>query len=236
MARFLRFLLAVAALPLAGGLTCAFFDVLRHISAPDGALIAPGVVAVFAGLVIQLLAWFVLPMPVKTYVLGHELTHALWGVLFGAKVSKLRVTAQGGSVTLSKSNVLITLAPYVFPFYTILVGMVAWVTRCFVSPLPCPCVWLFVVGFTWSFHCLFTVRSLLQEQPDIDEYGHVFSYVFIWIFNVLGAAVWIVSAAGVPWRSFGGFLCTRVMNAHVLVWHGFVWVYESLRSLPFLQG
>ena len=112
MARFLRFLLAVAALPLAGGLTCAFFDVLRHIPAPDGALIAPGVVAVFAGLVIQLLAWFVLPMPVKTYVLGHELTHALWGVLFGAKVSKLRVTAQGGSVTLSKSNVLITLAPY----------------------------------------------------------------------------------------------------------------------------
>lgn len=236
MARFLRFLLAVVALPLAGGLTCAFFDVLRHIPAPDGALIAPGVVAVFAGLIVQLLAWIVLPMPVKTYVLGHELTHAIWGVLFGAKVSQLRVAAQGGSVTLSKSNVLITLAPYVFPFYTVLVGVVALVTRCFVSPLPWPCVWLFLVGFTWSFHCLFTVRSLLQRQPDIDEYGHVFSYVFIWIFNVLGAAVWVVCVAGISWKAFGGLLGARVASAYAIVWQVCVWIYESLRSLPILQG
>ncbi|MDO5318437.1 MAG: hypothetical protein Q4G65_07430 [bacterium] len=234
--RVLRFLIALAALPLAWGLTWTFINVLGRIPAPEGALVAPGVVVVFAGLVIQLLTWLVLPMPVRTYVLGHELTHALWGVLFGAKVSKLRVAAKGGSVTLSKSNVLITLAPYIFPFYTILVGLVALLTRCFVSPLPWPCVWLFLVGFTWSFHCFFTIRSLLQAQPDIEEYGHVFSYVFIWVFNVLGAAVWVICVAGISWKEFGGLLCTRVTSAYSFVWQGCVWVYESLRTLPVLQG
>lgn len=236
MARFLRFLLAVAALPLACGLTCVLGDVLRNVPASDDALMAPGVLAVFAGLVVQLVMGFLMPIPLKVYVLGHELTHALWGLFFGARVSRLRVSATGGSVTLSKSNVWITLAPYFFPFYTILVGVVALVIRCFVSPLPWPCAWLFVVGFTWGFHCFFTVRSLLQEQPDIEEYGHVFSYVFIWIFNVAGVAMWIVCTSGIPWSLFGRFLLVRTLGAYGFVWSFLVWSYESLRALPILQG
>lgn len=236
MAHVLRLLLAVAAIPLACGFTRAFVDVLRSVPSAGGALIAPEVLAVFAGLVVQLVMGFVLPIPVKVYVLGHELTHALWGCCFGARVSKLRVAATGGSVTLSKSNVWITLSPYFFPFYTVLVGLVALLTRCFVSPLPWPCVWLFAVGFTWGFHCFFTVRSLLQEQPDIEEYGRVFSYVFIWLFNVLGVATWIVCTAGISWSDFGHMLLTRAASAYGFVWAFIVWCYESLRALPVLQG
>lgn len=236
MARILRLLFAVAAIPLACGFTWSFVDVLRSIPASGDALIAPGVWAVFAGLFAQLVLGFFLPIPTKVYVLGHELTHAIWGLLFGARVSNLRVAASGGSVTLSKSNVWITLAPYFFPFYTILVGLAALITRCFVSPLPCPCAWLFVVGFTWGFHCFFTVRSLLQEQPDIEEYGRVFSYVFIWIFNVVGVALWIVCTAGIPWTVFGHSLWTRTVCAYGFVWSFVVSGYESLRALPILQG
>lgn len=236
MAWLLRFLFAVAAVPLACGLTLAFVDVLRNLPAPDGAVVAPGVLAVLAGMVAQLLLGLLLPIPSGVYVLGHELTHAMCGLFFGARVSNLRVAATGGSVTLSKSNVWITLAPYVFPFYTVLVGLVALVTRGFVSPLPWPCAWLFAVGFTWGFHCFFTVRSLLQEQPDIEEYGRVFSYVFIWAFNVVGVATWIVCTSGIPWSCFGRSLLSRTCASYGTVWSFLVWGYESLRALPVLQG
>ena len=231
MAGTLRFLLAGAALPLAWGVTRSLVDVMGEIPAEGGAVVPLGVVAVIAGLVAQLAVWKFLPLPVRAYVLGHELTHALWGLLFGARVSKLRVGTSGGSVTLSKSNVWITLAPYFFPFYTVVVALIALAVRCFVSPLPMPGVWLFAVGFTWCFHCCFTIRSLLQHQPDIEEYGRLFSYVLIWIFNVIGVAVWIVCTAGIPWTAFVRSLLSRAAGAYLAVGSGAAWLSESLCAL-----
>ena len=235
MAGALRFLLAVAALPLAWSVARTLVDLLGALPA-DGARVVPaGVAAVLAGVLAQVAVGRFCPPLQRVYVLGHELTHALWGLLFGARVSKLRVRASGGSVTLSKSNVWITLAPYFFPFYTMLVALAALAVRLFVSPLPLPCAWLFAVGFTWSFHCCFTLRSLLQAQPDVEEYGRLFSYVLIWIFNVVGVAVWIVCAAGVPWRVFGRSLLVRAADAYLALGAAAAWIYESLRSLPVLQ-
>ncbi len=236
MVRILRFLFAVVLLPFAWAIARVFVDVLRAIPASSEAVLPPGVVAVFAGLTLHLIVWSVFPAPVKMYVLGHELTHAVCGLLFGARVSNLRVGASGGSVNVSKSNVWITLAPYFFPFYTILVALVALIVRCFLPALPGPCVWLFAVGYTWCFHCCFTIRSLLQKQPDIQEYGHLFSYVLIWIFNVVGVSLWIVCTAGVPWRLFGHSLLTRISSAYLSFASYVVWAYESLRALPVLQG
>jgi len=236
MARFLRFVLAVAAFPFAWGFSRVFVDVFREMSAGASAVVSVEVAALFAGFAAHLLIWSACPRPVRAYVLGHELTHALFGLLFGARVSNLRVGLRGGSVTLTKSNVLITLAPYFFPFYTILVVAAALVARCFVSPLPCPFAWLFAVGFTWCFHVCFTIRSVAQEQPDIEEYGRVFSYVFIWIFNVLGMTAGVVCTAGLPWRFFVRRLFVRCGDAYAAVGSFFVWGYESLRSLPVLQG
>ena len=105
MAQFVRFLLAVAALPFAWGISRTFLDVVRLMPAPDGWPMPPGLVAVLAGLVVYLVVALTLPPPVRVYVLGHELTHALFGLLFGARVSNLKVGLSGGSVTLTKSNV-----------------------------------------------------------------------------------------------------------------------------------
>lgn len=236
MVRFLGFLLALAVSPFAWGLSHAAFDVFRRIPASGGSVLAPGVVAMFLGIALQLLLWIFLPPPIRLYVLGHELTHAFWGKCFGARVSNLKVGLQGGSVTLTKSNVLITLAPYFFPFYTILIVLVALLVRMFVSPLPCPCVWLFAIGFTWCFHICFTLRSLAQRQPDIQECGNLFSYVFIWIFNVAGMAVWIVCTTEISWTTLWVRILARSGHAYAKVGSWFVWVYESLRTLPVLQG
>jgi hypothetical protein len=36
-----------------------------------------------------------LPKPMWVYVVGHELTHALWTWLFGGRVKRLRATCEG---------------------------------------------------------------------------------------------------------------------------------------------
>ena len=218
MRRFFCFLLALALLPCVWAVSRAFVDVFLLIPAAGaGSPVSAELMAVLGGLVAFLAAWVALPAPVRLYVLGHELTHALWGLAFGARVSNLKVGMAGGSVALSKSNVWITLAPYFFPFWTILVVAAALVTRCFVSPLPWPCAWLFAIGFTWCFHVCFTIRSLMQPQPDVQEYGHLFSYVLIWLFNVAGVIVWIACTTEVTWRSVGECLWARTSGAYLAI-------------------
>ena len=145
MARFLRFVFALAALPFAYALALVFVDAFRLMPLSGSGFLPPGAVWLSAGFMLFLVSWVFLPAPVRLYVLGHELTHALWGLAFGAKPSNLKVGLKGGSVMLTKSNVWITLAPYFFPFWTAIVGLVALVVRCFVTPLPCPGAWLFAV-------------------------------------------------------------------------------------------
>ena len=236
MARFLRFLCALSALPFAWALVRVFVDAFRLMPVADGAMFPAGALCLAAGFLLFLVLWVFLPAPVRLYVLGHELTHALCGLCFGARPSNLKVGLKGGSVTLTKSNVFITLAPYVFPFWTAIVGLVALAVGYFVSPLPCTGAWLFAVGFTWCFHVCFTLRAILQTQPDIQEYGYVFSYVFIWIFNIVGVIAWIVCTSEVTWGAAWGRLLVRSTRAYAAVGRGCLWIYESVRTLPILQG
>ncbi len=232
MTRFLRFLASFLLLPLAWGLCRAFADSFALAPDAGASVFTPRGLALTLGMLAFLVLWVVAPAPVRTYVLGHELTHALWGLLFGARVSRLKVGSTGGSVSLSKSNVWITLAPYFFPFYTMIVVLAALATRFFVTPLPCPPAWAFAVGFTWCFHCCFTVRSLGQRQPDVQEYGRVFSWTVIFICNVVGVLLWIGCATEIPLSVLAHQAAFRVGRAY-LATGGFV--LESVRSLPFLQ-
>ena len=236
MARFLRFLLALAALPFAWALALVFMDAFRLMPVSGDALFPPDALCMMAGFLFFLVLCICRAAPLRVYVLGHELTHALCGLCFGAIPTSLKVGLRGGSVMLTKSNVWITLSPYFFPFWTAVVGLVALIVRCFVSPLPFTGAWLFVVGFTLGLHVYFTIRAILQEQPDLEEYGYVFSYVFIWIVNVAGVAAWVVCATEVRWRDFGRVVAHRAASAYASAGNVFAWLYESLRSLPFLQG
>lgn len=234
MMRVCRFLLACVFLPFAVAVAQAFVDVFRSVAGAE--LSSSSALAIFAGFLLHLILWIFVVKFVRAYVLGHELTHACVGLCFGSRVSNLKVGLRGGSVTLTKSNVLITLAPYFVPFYTVVVMLIALVVRLCVSPLPLPALWLFFVGFTWNFHLCFTLHSLCQRQPDIEEYGHLFSYVFIWITNVLGVLVAFVCTTEYPLRALLKVLLVRGSAAYLMVWKGCVWLYESVCSLPILQG
>ena len=214
MANFLRMLLGVALLPMCWGVVRAFYDSVLAAAGDSGGVTAESI-ALVGGMVAFVLCWMAVPHPVKTYVLGHELTHALWGLVFGAVPSKLRVSAAGGSVNLTKSNMLITLAPYFFPFYTFLVIVVALVTSAFVRPLPWLPLWMFTVGFTWAFHALFTLETLAQRQPDVKLYGRIFSWVFIFLANVVLVLVFLAAVTSLTFAQLGGFLVNRVLDAYV---------------------
>lgn len=213
MAGFFRLLLGIALLPACWGVSLVFVDSVRIATASDGALGVESL-SLIGGAAIFALAWAVLPHPVKTYVFGHELTHALWGLCFGARVGKVRVSASGGSVNLSKTNVFITLAPYFFPFYTFIVLIAACVVDCFVHPLPLMPLWLFLVGLTWAFHILFTIETLIQKQPDVKLYGRVFSWTFIFLANLAFLLIWLASTTPLTFESLYCLLLSRVGDAY----------------------
>lgn len=232
MANFLRLLIGLLMLPLCWGFGRTLMDALVVAAGAEG-LASVETLSLLGGIVAFAFAWMALSHPVRTYVLGHELTHALWGLLFGARPSDVRVSASGGSVRLTKSNMLITLAPYFFPFYTFVVIVVALVTYAFLRPLPCLPLWMFLIGFTWSFHVLFTLETLTQRQPDVKAYGRVFSWTFIFIVNVTIVLVWLACMTHLTFAELGDILIRRTLSAYtggaLFAWSAFKWV----RSLCF---
>lgn len=147
------------------------------------------------GFFLWIFLYFVMPRPIRSYVLAHELTHALWGWLMGARIRKLRISDKGGSVSLSQSNFLIELAPYFFPFYTVLVILLYGAVNLFWDQRTYEPLWLGFVGLTWGFHLTFTISALAEHQPDIQQNGRLFSYAVIYTMNILGICFWIVAVA-----------------------------------------
>ncbi len=126
--------------------------------------------------------------PILTYVVGHELTHALFAVLFGGSVKSFQAGERGGRVTVTKSNFIITLAPYFFPLYTFLAlvcyGLIA------AAGVRGTDGWtVFIIGATFSFHVVLTLVFLQEDQSDIREQGAFFSYPLIYLFNIVFAAL-----------------------------------------------
>lgn len=133
----------------------------------------------------MLLVALLLPKPWRTYVAGHELTHATWAWLFGHKVKSIKVSAKGGHVVLSDTNSLVTLAPYFFPLYA-----VAWAGLAAVTQRTWPAVgnWLLLpagFGFFYAFHVAMTLQVLRLRQPDIVSEGAIFSALVILVGNLV---------------------------------------------------
>lgn len=231
MIGFLRFLLGLALIPMCWGVSRAFFQAVK-IAAGGSAGLSAETISLLGGIVAFAMCWFALSHPVRMYVLGHELTHALWGLFFGARPSDVRVSASGGSVRLTKSNVFITLAPYFFPFYTFVVIVVALITYAFIRPLPYLPLWFFLVGFTWAFHILFTLETLGQRQPDVKLYGRIFSWTFIFIVNVAIILIWLAAMTPLTFAELGGIVAECLISAYLSVWSAFwagvIWIYRHV--------
>jgi hypothetical protein len=175
--KWIKFIIAILLLPICAGAARALCFVLRAGYGADTVWIP-----LLAGAACWIVIFLVLPKPMWLYVLGHELTHALWTWLFGGTVKKMKVTSKGGHVVISKTNFLIALAPYFFPLYAVIVIGVFALGRFFWG---WPLVWFhLLVGAAYAFHVTLTIYTLKTRQSDITSQGYLFSAVIIFLGNV----------------------------------------------------
>jgi len=212
MARFFKMLVGVALLPMCRAVSMAVYSLYQASVDPA----AGGVEgwALPGGFLLWIALFFLLPRPFRTYVLGHELTHAMWALMMGGRVGKMRVGKNGGHVEVSKSNFLITLAPYFFPFYTFIVIALYFLAGIWLAVEPYRAWWLGAVGFTWAFHITFTIHMLAQRQPDVQEHGKIFSYAVIYLMNVLVISIWMVLVGSPRFGELGNLLAGETKAAY----------------------
>lgn len=196
-------------LPFCAAATWTVAQILPAVTVRGG---SPSGIGFCAGAALWLVLFLGLPRPVKAYVFAHEFTHMLWGWLMGARISRFRVSARGGSVTLSKSNFLITLAPYFFPLYTLAVVAAYGLISLFKDLRPYAPLWTGFIGLTWSFHLTFTITTLRRRQPDLEVHGRLFSLALIWLLNVLGVGLGLVVVGPPTLVEFTGRLGANVLG------------------------
>lgn len=127
------------------------------------------------------------------HVFSHEISHALWSVLFGGKVSEIYVSRnQGGYATYTKGNFIVTLAPYFFPLYSIFFLIIWFLAADGYKP------WLTAaIGFSMCFHVMLTIYSIRLGQPDLKSSGVLFSISFIYVMNCVIMGIIFCKTAGV---------------------------------------
>lgn len=217
MLKFLKMLIGISLFPFCWAVSTASYRL--HQSSIDSATISGWEAwALPIGFLIWIALFLPLPRPARTYVLGHELTHALWALMMGGRVGKIKIGKAGGHVELTKSNFLITLAPYFFPFYTVIIIATYYLAGLIVTLEPHRAWWLGAVGLTWSFHITFTIHALSQRQTDVQEHGRIFSYSVIYIMNVIIIGLWTVWVSPLHITEYGTMLKQESVGIYNLVY------------------
>ena len=217
-------------LPLCVAVSRALVDLLCGLPASTG-VISPESISLLGGYFAWLALYLCVMRPMHAYVWAHELTHALWGLLFLARIHSIRVKPTGGAVSLCMTNRLIALSPYFFPFYTMVVLLLRWIISIWIPMDPYELIWLFLVGFTWGFHFTFTVQSLLIRQPDVVDNGRVFSLTLIYLLNLAGICLWVVFTTPATMSDLGGHLADRIAMVYVQIWDWMVALWEMIAEL-----
>ena len=226
--RVFKFLLAIALLLPCVALTLTLCHVVAALGLGHGPWLHRPALWLGLGFGCWLAVFGLLTPSARAYVISHELTHVFWALLMGAKVGGLKAGARGGQVTVSKENWLITLSPYFFPFYSMLVIALYHGLGLLADVRPFAPVLYYLLGFSWSFHLTFTWLALQQNQSDVRRHGWLFSMVVIYGMNLLVLALLVVL---VSQRVTAAGLARRFGNHCVFCWQ---WLNHGARELPAL--
>ena len=142
--------------------------------------------------------------------LEHELTHCLFAIAMGNKVTGMRVTArEGGHMQyVGTSSWLIDISPYFFPTITLLTLIILpWVPQISLSGT------FFIVGVTIAYHLTSTWVETHSGQSDLKKAGFFFSFLFLPSANIACFNI--------------------VMNVVLYGWDGFVYWYVAVLNSNF---
>ena len=199
MGRLLKFFIGLLLIPVCAGFTLTLIALIRPMDTEGPAHL---LTAFLIGFGLWIFLYLCLPRPARSYVLAHELTHAVWASWFGARVLGMKVGRDEGHVLLSTSNFLISLAPYFFPFYTfctlLLYGLLslAWDMTAY------SLFWVGLIGLSWAYHLTFTVSALKSGQEDVREHGAIFSMPVIYLGNAITLCIGVMAVSSPSLEDF----------------------------------
>jgi hypothetical protein len=202
--RWVKFVVAIFLLPVCAILTQTFFTVFARATVTHRLWAGAEFWFFSLGAILWLIAFFGLPRPMVIYVFGHELTHALWVLLMGGRVSRFRVGREGGHIVTDRNNFWIALAPYFFPLYSLIAIAAYGILGLFFNVQPYGRLLYAIIGVTWAFHFTFTCWMIPKKQTDLTDHGTFFSLVIIYFMNLALLSVMLVLASSqITFADFG---------------------------------
>lgn len=215
MVKFVKMVVGLLLLPLCIGAASALWRVVQEFGRVDKIW-----VPLAAGAVAWVVVYLLFPRPMWLYVAGHELTHAVWTWCCGGRVGTIKVSSEGGHVMTSKTNFVIALAPYFFPFYVVLVVLLFLLGRLALPWDRLELWFLALLGAAYAFHVTLTSHILKSRQSDITEHGYIFSAAIIFIGNVL------VLLLGIP-----------LLTSHPTIRTTLLWCWQdTVQVVQFVHG
>lgn len=138
----------------------------------------------FGGAVLYLVVHFVFRKPERMYLWAHEFSHLIAAKLFFRKVHSFHIASRdGGKVVIDRTNVMIDLAPYLFPLFSIAAAFAAFFLR---SSSPwVPDVYLAAASFLFTMHVVFSAEGFFRGQPDVKRSGRFFSLALVLLFLLM---------------------------------------------------
>lgn len=224
--KILRVFISILMLPLLAVLMYHFVHLFFVFASKTSTQFAP----FWIGIITYFLFQIIFFKPLSSYVFGHELTHAITGLLSGAEIKNFKVSQNKGSVSLTKDNVLITLSPYFLPLYSIIIIIVYLSLGWFIDTKPFYPYYLFLSGMALAFHYALTFYAIKTGQEDMKVYGRFFSLVFVCFVNII--IVVFVLVLIFPYSiNIKDFFVDVFYNAISVYKYIFVGVYEWCASL-----
>lgn len=230
--RLLRWLAGMVLLPLCWVTTWTLLSRFSHATLEQG-FWQSSQFWYFATGALLMAGWFwsglLQPFFLYLYVLGHELTHAIFVLLFRGRVTDFHVSTAGGYITTNKTNLVIALSPYFVPFWSIIAALAYAAIRLSSTAHPGWELGFYAaMGLTWTFHMVWTLWMIPRDQPDLRENGTFLSLVVIYLANVLVLVMLLCAAEESPLATAQDF--AREWLRHAVLWADALWQWMRPRA------
>ncbi len=178
--KILRFIISLLLIPACIAITLGFYNSIISIRT----ISESGLIFILGALSYAVLCLLFVRLNFL-YVVGHELMHAIATLFSGGKVKGIKVSSREGSVKTTTPNIIVMLAPYLIPGYTLFVALLYFLLSFFIDVSRSTGLFIFLLGFTLMFHLAYTAQSIRDRQSDLIKSGYLFSISFIYIVNLV---------------------------------------------------
>jgi len=156
----------------------------------------------FGGSGAYLVLHFLVRKPERMYLWGHEFAHLVAAKLFFRRIHQFHISSRnGGKVVMDGTNVVIDLAPYLIPLYSVAAFAAAAVFRK-ASPWV-PDLYLALASFLFAMHVLFSAEGFLSGQPDVKRSGRLFSAGVVILVLLLWVPCLLAPGVAAGWKGVG---------------------------------